>query len=55
MIEQEELVQQQQMNVNKEKLMYSPPILTVVGTMREVVKGGSGGVSEHTCGCGIAS
>lgn len=55
MLEQEELDQQEQMNVNKEKLMYSPPILIVgLGTMREV-EGGNIGVSEHICGCGIGS
>lgn len=54
MIVQEELDQQQQMNVNEEKLMYSPPILIVLGTMIEIKSPGSG-VSEHICGCGIAS
>lgn len=54
MMEQEALSQQQQMNVNKEKLMYSPPILIVLGTMKDV-KGGNRGVSEHICGCGIGS
>lgn len=54
MIAQEELGQQQQINANKEQLMYSPPILIVLGTMREV-KGGNMGISEHICGCGIGS
>jgi hypothetical protein len=54
MIAQEELDQQQQMNVNKERLMYSSPLLIVLGTMREV-KGPGPGVSEHICGCGIGS
>ncbi len=54
MLEQEELEQQQQMNVNKEKLMYSPPILIVYGTAIEI-KGGNLGVAEHICGCGIGS
>ena len=54
MIEQEELDQQQQININKEKLMYSPPKLIVYGTMIEI-KGGNRGVSEHICGCGIGS
>jgi len=54
MTEQEESDQQQQTNVNKEKLMYSPPTLTVLGTMKDV-KGGGPGVSEHICGCGIMS
>lgn len=54
MTEQEELDQQQQMNVNKEKRMYSPPILIVYGTTIEI-KGGNRGVSEHICGCGIGS
>ncbi len=54
MMAQDELDQQQQMNVNIEKLIYSPPILIVLGIMREV-KGGNRGVSEHICGCGIWS
>lgn len=55
MIKQGELNQQQQLDVNKEKLIYSPPILVVLGPVREVVKGGNRGVSEHICGCGIGS
>ncbi len=51
---QEQSDQQQQINVNQEKLMYSPPTLIVIGTMREV-KGGGLGISEHICGCGIGS
>ena len=54
MIEQEELDQQQQMNVNEEKLTYSPPILTVYGSMIEI-KGGHLGVAEHISGSGIGS
>lgn len=54
MIAQEELNQQQQMNANKEKLMYSPPVLIILGAMREI-KGGNAGISEHICGCGIGS
>ncbi len=56
MIAQKELDQQQQMNVDQEKLMlvYSPPTLTILGAMREI-KGGGMGVSEHICGCGIGS
>lgn len=54
MIAQKELDQQQQMNVSKEKLVYSPPTLTILGAMREI-KGGGMGVSEHICGCGIGS
>jgi hypothetical protein len=55
MIEQGELDQPQQMNVNKEKPMYSPPILIVVLEIMREVKGGNRGVSEHICGCGIGS
>ena len=51
---QQESDQQQQMDVNKEKRIYSPPILIVLGTMREI-KGGNIGVSENVCGCGIGS
>lgn len=53
MIEQEEL-DQQQMNANKEKLVYSPPMLIVYGTIADT-KSGNRGVSEHICGCGIGS
>ncbi len=54
MMVQKELDQQQQINASKEKLVYSPPILNVLGAMREI-KGGSIGLSEHICGCGIGS
>ena len=54
MIEREELDEQQQINVNEEKLTYSPPILIVYGTMIEI-KGGNLGVSENICGSGIGS
>jgi hypothetical protein len=54
MIADEKLEQQQQMNVSKEKLLYSPPMVIVLETMREV-KSGSLGISEHICGCGIGS
>lgn len=53
MIDQEEL-DQQQLNVNEEKLTYSPPILTVYGSMIDI-NGGNIGVSENICGCGIGS
>lgn len=52
---QQELDQQQQIKINKEKQIYSPPTLTVIGAMKEIVKGGNIGISEHICGCGIGS
>ncbi len=55
MIKQEELNYQQQMNVSKEKLMYIPPTLIILGSMREIKGGTSMGISEHICGCGIGS
>lgn len=53
MKEQDELNRQQQVDENKEKLIYSPPILIVYETMD--IQGGTPGVSESICGGGIGS
>lgn len=55
MAAQKELQQPQNMDVNQEKLTYTPPVLTVIGTIKEITAAKHIGISEHICGCGLFS
>ena len=54
MTEQEASVQAQKTNEAKEKRTYKSPVIIAFVSLKDT-KGGTVGVSEHICGCGIGS